>query len=109
MPVPTGVGIGPDPGHSFPGKPPVGPEIEFNLWEVEYTLASEKTYQISQVIQHLLVICTEKRKGECGKTETYRTSFQMDNALDPIRTLIGDQLSWSYQMIRLLGHAGIGL
>ena len=106
VPIPNGVNIGPDPG-AFPA-PPVGPEMEFNLWEVQYTLAFEKTYKVKQVVQHLLVVCTEKRKGPCGRTHTFRTSFHMDKALDPIRTLIANQLNWSYRLIRLLGHAGFG-
>ncbi len=106
VPIPVGVGIGPDLDPRFPKKFPIRPEIQFDLWEVEYTLASQKIYSVTQVIQHLKVFCTETREDKCGNTKTFNTNFEIDNPLDPVRKLIDERLDWRYEKIRLLGSAG---
>ena len=98
VPMPTGVGAGPN----GPGKPPIGPEVEWDMWEVQYTLSRNDTYSVMQVTQHLLVTCSETRTGECGKTETYNYSYKTDNRLDPLKTLIDSQIDYNYEKIRKL-------
>jgi len=98
VPMPTGVGVGPN----GPGKPPVGPEVEWDMWEVQYTLSRNDTYKVMQVTQHLLVTCSETRTGDCGKTETYQYSYETDNKLDPLKTLIDSQVDYNYEKIRKL-------
>ncbi len=102
VPIPTGWGVGP----GGPRQPPIGPEIQFDLWEVEYTLAAQRVYLHTQLIQHMQAFCTETREGECGKTETFRSSFKMDKTLDSTRTLIDERLDWRHRLIRLLGRGG---
>lgn len=78
------------------------------MWEVQYTLSRNDTYRVTQLIQHLLVTCSETRPGECGKTETYNYSKEMDNNLDPVRTLINSQIDYSYEKIWKLFSFGAG-
>jgi RHS repeat-associated protein len=107
VPIPSGGSPGPDLDPRHPWKLPIKPGIAVDLWLVQYTLALQKQYSVSQLIQHLMFFCTETRKNECGVEKTYRTKFIMDKMLDPIRTYLGQKLSYRFKLIMFLGSVGI--
>jgi hypothetical protein len=68
----VGVGLGGDtpPLGDPPIRPPISPELDFELWMVQYTQWQEEIYKISQWFEKVWIYCIEFRT-ECEETKRY--------------------------------------
>ena len=70
-----------------PPFPPVAPKPEFEWVPYDLQFVRQDTYQVSELIRNLLVICKEILKDACGRTREFTTSFNRTEREEE-RTLI---------------------